>query len=239
MTVLTGYSAFAEADCGDVKMFALTVELTDEPTARNAGTDALRADFRVPTEPIECAARDAQTVVSGRVYTKWDNDDEKDFSRVHNRQLEVSLSYGDGEMVLEYETRSNTQPEPVPSRLLFLLIARPTSASPRLQLGEGLEVNPPPADSDDTFFVEAPVGTVRFSAPDGSAIEVIPELSLAEKITAERPPRKEVSVDPKGPRRHVKAAVKPANEGSLRVAFEGVRVLDRGRYRIRFLPAPS
>jgi len=234
MTVLTGNSAFAEADCGNVKLYALTPELTDEPTYRNAGTDALRGEFRVPTEQIECTRRNGKTVLSGRVYTEHESQDEKDYARVHNRMLEVTMTYTGSEMVLEYETKKNTQPEPVPSRLLLLLIARPKSKSPHLQIGQKLDTHPPPADSRETFFARASLGTVRFSAPDGSAIEVVPEVSLAECITAERPPGQIAPMRKEGPKQRVKVGVKPANEGSLRVAFEGLKVLDRGRYRIRF-----
>ena len=239
MTLLTGLSAFAEADCGNVKLYALTPEITNKPTSHNAGTDALRGDFRVPTEQIECRERNGKTVLSGRVYTKWESDNKKDYSRVHYRMLEVTITYSDREIVLEYETKKNTQPEPVPSRLLLLLIVRPRSEPPRLQVGNELDTNPPPADSQETFFARASVDTVRFSAPDGSSIEIVPELSLADCVTAERPPHRVVPVRKKGPKRRGKVSVKPANEGSLRVAFEGLNVLDRGRYRVRFLPAKS
>ena len=236
MSLLSGYSAFAEADCGDVKLFALTPELTDQPSHSHAGTHAMRYDWRVPSEQLECAECGGRTVLRGRVYTEYDKPrGERDESRVHNRLLEVTMSYADGEMILEYETLGDTLPEPVSSRLLFLLIARPPSASPRLQVGEELDTMPPPGESKETFFAKTAVATVRFEAPDGSAIEIVPELSTADCVTAERPPHRMV---PWGPRQYGrKTALKPANEGSLRVAFDGVKALDRGRYRIRFLPA--
>ena len=244
MTLLTGYSAFAEADCGNVKLYALTPELTDEPTYRNCGTDPLRTDWKVPSEQIECAGRGEATVLKGRVFTKWQTHQAKDFARLHNRLLEVTMTYADGEMVLEYQTLADTSPEPVASRLLLLLIARPRTQSPRLTIGDGDDIVPPPADRDETFSFEAPVGTVRFAAPDGSAIEIVPEVCTADKIVAERPPR---ALSPpvvtalgsgKGPLAKAKLdklLLRPANEGSLRLAFEGRHVLDRGRYRIRFL----
>ena len=58
MSLLSGYSAFAEADCGAVKLFAVTPELSDEPTYSNAGTDALRAYFQKPSEQIDCRNAD-------------------------------------------------------------------------------------------------------------------------------------------------------------------------------------
>jgi len=237
-TLLTGGSAFAEAECGNVKLYALTPELTDEPTSGNAGTDAFRGDFRVPTEQIECTEGEDKIILSGRVYTTWGTGDEKDYSRINHRMLEVTITYSDREMILEYETKKNTGPEPVPSRLLLLLIARPKSEPPRLRIGQELDANPPPADSKETFFARASVDTVCFSAPDGSAIEIVPEVSLAECITAERPPERMVPAR-RGSKQRIKMPAKPANEGSLRLAFEGPRVLDRGRYRIRFLPAKS
>jgi hypothetical protein len=245
MTLLTGHSAFAEADCGNVKLFALTPELADKPTSANAGTDALRGDFRIPSEQIECTERNGKTVISGRVYTTCEPEDKKNYSRVRYRMLEVTITSSEGEMVLEYETKKNTQPESLPSRLLLLLIARPKSQSPRVEIGREVDVNPPPAhtgrpygtaDSKETFFARASVDTVRFSAPDGSAIEIVPEVSLAECITAERPSEQTVPLGRTGPKQRVKVGVKQANEGSLRLAFEGPKVLDRGRYRIRFLP---
>jgi hypothetical protein len=248
MTLLTGYSAFAEADCGDVKLYTLTVELTDEPTPGNAGTDAMRTDWRTPSEQIECAKRDGKTVLKGRVFTKWQGRKPRDFSRLHNRLLEVTMTYGDGEMVLDYQTIKDTSPEPVSSRLLFLLLVRPRSVSPRLQIAPGVDIKTPAADSDEPFEFKAPVGTVRFSAPDGSTIEIVPEICTADCILAERPSQ---ALKDSGPARsgdrkrgekelkRRKRTSKPANEGSLRLCFEGANALDRGRYRIRFLPAPA
>ncbi|MCD6394369.1 MAG: hypothetical protein J7M40_12775 [Planctomycetes bacterium] len=236
MTVLTGYSAFVEADWGNVKLYALTPELTEHPTYRNAGTDALRTDWRTPSEQIECVEWDGKAVLRGRVFTKWQTDREKDFSRLHNRFLDVTMTYTEGELLLEYHTVNNTQPEPVPSRLLFLLIARPRSASPKLRIAEAPERPLPSADSQEEFWAEGPVGTVRFSAPDSSAIEIVPEESLAEKVVAERPPCKMVPMKSTGlDRKHKFVSLKQANEGSLRLCFEGPNVLERGRYRIRFV----
>jgi len=238
MSLLSGYSAFAEADCGDVKLFAVTPELTDEPTYRNAGTDSLRAYYQKPSEQIECAVKDRKTILRGWVYTKWEKTGVKDFRYLHNRRLEVTMTYAAGELLLEYQTVKNWQEGPVPSRLLFLLVARPFTAGPRLQIGRERAVTVPPAESDEPFFIGAPVGTVRFSSPDGSRIEIVPELSMADRITAERPPAcfSEL-VEPGKPRSH--SQLKPANEGSLRVAFEGPDALEKGRYRIRFFPRRS
>jgi hypothetical protein len=170
------------------------------------------------------------------VYTKWDTSDgnARDESLAHNRLLEVTMTYRQGELMLEYETLENNHPRPMPCRLLFLLLARPGSAAPHLRVAETLETAIPAAKSKEAFYAEAPVGTVRFSAPDGSAVRVVPELSMAERITVERPPQRRVARDKDSP--YVLVPVKSANEGSLRLAFEGVNALDRGRYRIRFLP---
>ncbi|GAI24634.1 unnamed protein product, partial [marine sediment metagenome] len=192
---------------------------------------------RVPSEQIECREKNGRVVLSGRVYIKLDTQGQRNLRRAYLRQFEVTISYENSEMVLEYETKRNTQDEPVPSRLLFLLIARPTSEPPHLTVGDEVAINPPPADSGEAFFVQAKVATVGFSAPDGSAIEVVPELSLAESITAERTEAVWFKAAEKGQQKPVRSDLKPANEGSLRVAFEGPKVLDRGRYRIRFQPA--
>ncbi len=236
VTVLTGYSAFVEADWGSIKLFALTPELTETPTYRNAGTDALRTDWKTPTEQIICTERDGKVILKGRVFTKWGTDAGKDFSRLHNRLLEVTMTYTDGELLLEYETINNTQPEPIASRLLFLLVARPTSESPRLRIGDDVDTVAPPADSSEEFKVESPIGTVRFTAPDGSGIEIVPEVSTAQSVIAERPGSQAVPMKKSGiDKRHKFVAVRCANEGSLRLAFEGPDTLNKGRYRIRFL----
>ena len=239
MTVLTGYSAFAEADCGNVKLYALTPEVTREPASHNAGTDALRADFRVPSEQIECTEKNGRVVLSGRVYIKLDAQSRPHLKRDCLRQFQVTITYENSEMVLEYETKWAAHNEPVPARLLFLFIARPTSEAPHLVIGNEVDINPPPADSGEAFLVQSKVSEVRFFAPDGSAIEVIPELSLAQSITAERPQAVWFKAAEKGQKRPVRRNSKPANEGSLRLAFEGPKVLDRGRYRIRFRPVLS
>ena len=237
MCLLGGYSALAEADCGDVKLFAMTPELTAEPTFRNAGIDSRRHDWKAPTELLECAAEDGKSRLRGRVYTTYEMPASEqvnqpgglDESQAFNRLLEVTITYSEGEMVVEYHTLRNSRPDALPARLLFLLIARPGSERPRLEVGGHLMAPPPPADEEATYSVDAAVGRVRFSAPDGSTIEIVPEDSVAERITAERPT--DAWVQDKGTRR---IRVKEANEGSLRLAFEGHRVLDRGRYRIRF-----
>jgi hypothetical protein len=234
MTVLTGHSAFAEADCGNVKLFAVTPELTQEPTSAHAGTDALRADFRLPSEQLECTEKNGRIVLSGRVFIKLDARSRPKLKRDYLRQFEVTLTYENSEMVLEYETKRAAHNEPVPARLLFLLIGRPTSESPHLMIGNEVDINPPPADSGERFFAQAKVAEVRFFAPDGSGIEVVPELSLADSITAERTEAGWFRPSEKGRQKPVKSDLKPANEGSLRLAFEGPKVLDRGRYRIRF-----
>jgi len=238
MSLLSGYSAFAEADCGDVKLFALTPELTDEPTFKNAGTDAARVDWRVPSEQLECTKVDGRIRLRGRVYTKWDGEPAEtgDTGCLHNRLLDVTMEYAQGELVLTYETIRNTQRGPVPSRLLLLLIARPPQEAPVLALPGKGELRPPPAASGQTFRVEAGVGPVRFSARDGSRIEVVPERSMADRIVAERPPPKAIPRAEGEPFKTI--AVRPANEGSLRLCFEGPDVLDEGRYRVRFLPGP-
>lgn len=236
MGLLGGYTALAEADCGDVKLFALTPELSDEPTYVNAGIDALRAYYQKPSEQIECSAKDGKTVLSGWIYTKWDRADTKDFRYLHNRRLGVTMTYHEGEMVLEYETLKNWQQGPVPSRLLFLLLVRPDAAQPRLRLHDKAWTVPA-AESTESFFAEAAVGPVRFAAPDGSAIEIIPELCMADRLIAERPTEnyRERLPGEQGPAKNNR--IRRANEGSVRVAFDGPNALDRGRYRIRFLPA--
>lgn len=239
MSLMGGYSALAEADCGDVKLFAMTPELSSEPTFRNAGIDARRYDWKVPTGLLECAVENGVARLRGRVYTTYEmpaseqlyRPEGLDESRAFNRLMEISMTYSDGEMLLEYETVENPVEQPIPSRLLFLLIARPAGAPPRLQVGNALDTRIPSADSEETYYREARLDRVRFSAHSGSAIEIVPESSLAEKITAERPG--EQWVQDRATRR---VRVKQANEGSLRLAFEGPRVLDRGRYRVRFLP---
>jgi hypothetical protein len=123
----------------------------------------------------------------------------------------------------------NTHPEQLPSRLLFLLIALPRSEAPVLRLGNA-SFTPPPADAKEPWSAEAPVGPVTFAAADGSAIEIIPEQSRALRLTAERP-HLELKVE----NPILATPVKPANEGSLRLAFEGPDVLEEGRYRIRFI----
>lgn len=219
MTLLTGYSAFAEGAFGNVKLFALTPELTAEPNYSNCGTDALRPDWQKPTEQIACESAGERALLSGWVYTKWERSRGKDSRFVHNRRLGVTMTCEAGELVLEFETLKHWNPAPVPARLLLLLSARPFDQSGRLTL-DGRHYATPPAEADESFYAEAPVGAVRFVAPDGSALEIIPELSLAEKITAERPP---------------KGSPLPANEGCLRLAFDGPNVLDRGRYRLRYV----
>lgn len=226
MTLLTGYSALAEGECGNVKLLALTPELTDQPTYVNCGTDALRAYWQKPSEQIECSSAAGRSVLSGWVYTKWDRNGTKDFRHLHNRRLAVTMTYDGGEMVLDFETIKNWQAEPVPSRLLLLLIARPFDQGGVLSVA-GREHVTPPAESSAEFSIEAPVGPVRFAAGDGSAIEIIPEICTGRKITAYRPGKQEETIG--------HDIVKPANEGSLRLAFEGRDVLDRGRYRIRFV----
>lgn len=219
MTVLTGYSAFAEGSCGNVTVYAVTPELTDEPTFSNCGTDALRPDWQRPTEQIECASSGGRGVVRGWVYTKWERNGTKAGRYVHNRRLGVTMTVDDGEWVLDFETLKHWHPDRVPCRLLVLLLARPFDQPGRLIMG-GKEYRTPPAETPEPFQAAAPVGRVCFMAPDGSGIEIIPEVSHADRITAERPPA---------------GSARPANEGSLRLAFEGPGVLDRGRYRVRFI----
>jgi len=249
LSLLTHKSSFAQVECGDVRLHAVLPELTDTPTFLHAGTDSRRADWRVPSEQLECIERDGTAVLRGRVWTALESpitDSESDGEggdagegrgmRRHARLLEVRMTYAAGELVLEYETIQNTQPAPVPSRLLFLLIARPAGARPRVRLfgGNGAdgavqEIEAPAADAKETFWLEAGVERAVFSAPDGSSIEIVPEVSTAERLTLERPPAR--SVAQTATKRLV---VKPAPEGSLRLAFEGPNALDRGRYRICF-----
>lgn len=226
MTLLTGYSAFAEGDAGNVKLFALTPELTGEPTHGNCGTDALRADWHKPTEQLACSADGASGVLSGWVYTKWDSRGERDTAFVHNRRLAVTMSYRHGEMRLAYQTITNWRPAQVPSRLLLLLSSRPFDRPGELTLG-GKAYATPPAESEETFHAVSPVGPVRFAAPDGSALEIIPERSTAERIVAERPPHAAIAGVKHG-------RIRPANEGCLRLAFDGPNALDRGLFMIRF-----
>lgn len=238
MTLLTGYSAFAEADFGSIKLYALTPELMDDPTYSNAGTDPLRNDWKIPSEQMECRGENGKTILRGRVFTKWQTHVNKDFARLHNRFLEVKMTFENDELLFEFETLTNNQKEPTSNRLLFLLIARPRNEKPRLQIGGKIDVLLPPADSEEPFSVAGPVETVRFIAPDGSTLEIIPEQSLAERVTAERPPKAQATaaVSSGGTRAgNHKTTLKPANEGSLRLAFDGMNTLDKGRYRLRFI----
>jgi hypothetical protein len=243
MTLLTGYAAWAEADVGNVKLFALTPELTDEPTYRNAGTDPLRQDWRVPSEQIACEVTDGAALLKGTSFTKWIvTEHTTDQTLVHTRQLEVAMTYEAGEMVLAYRTLSNRHPQPLPSRLLLLLIARPLDQPGTLTVthdeGTLRWATPPAADHDAEFHIDAPVGTVRFTAADGSGIEIIPEQTRAVRVTAERPSAASVPKrDRDGSPKDSSINTKPANEGSLRLAFEGEDALEQGRFRLRFLRA--
>jgi hypothetical protein len=232
-SLLSGYSALAEADTGQVKLFALTPELTDTPCYWNAGLDAVRVDWRVPYEQQACRVEGARGILRGRGFTKWINAGRGDAARfLHTRELEIGMEYDDGTLVLDYRTLRNRITESIPSRLLFLLIALPRDGQPLLRVGSEMW-HPPAASSGDVWYREAPVGPVTFLAPDGSGLEIIPEVCRATRITAERPPHVMV---PDADRLQLKREIKYANEGSLRLAFDGPAVLDEGRYRIRFLP---
>ena len=231
LSLLTGYSSIAEADAGSVKLYALLPELTDHPTYRNTGLDAVRLDWKVPSEQDACRVDGNRALLAGRGFTKWIlSEGPTDAARhLHTRELHIELTYENGELVLSYRTLKNTHPEQLPSRLLFLLIALPRSEAPVLRLGNA-SFTPPPADAKEPWSAEAPVGPVTFAAADGSAIEIIPEQSRALRLTAERP-HLELKVE----NPILATPVKPANEGSLRLAFEGPDVLEEGRYRIRFI----
>ena len=232
LSLLTGYSSIAEADAGNVKLYALLPELTDNPTYRHVGLDAVRVNWRIPSEQDACRIEGNRAILRGRGFTKWINAEGNGDPELnlHTRELEIGLEYENGILTLEYRTLRNKHPEPIPSRLLFLLIARPRSASPALRIGRDTWT-PPAADAPTPWLREAPVRPVVFAAPDGSAIEIAPEKCRAERVTAERPtPRSRAE------NAIMSAAFKPANEGSLRLAFEGPAVLDEGRYVIRFRP---
>lgn len=236
MTVLTGYSALAEADAGSVRLYALTPELTADPSSRNAGLDAVRTDWRRPSEQVACRVEVGRALLSGRGCTKWTVTGEAkgDPARdIHTRELLVTMTWERGTLVLEYETLRNSRPDPLPSRLVLLLFAYPRDRSARLVLPGLGDLAVPAAEAPEAFRAEAPVGPATFAAPDGSRLEIVPELCLASAITAMRPPRPPA---PAGGADAMPGAAL-AKEGGLRLAFEGPNVLDRGRYVMRFIPA--
>ncbi len=197
-TLLTGYSAFAQGEVGDVRLFAVTPELTDQPTFRNAGTDPLREDWTKSSEQIACQSDGRRAEVRGRVYTKWDIPEGEqagsrpDLRRVHARELEVMMSWEAGELLLDYRTTRNNHVEPVSSRMLFLLGMQSNDASPQLRIGQSLDQALPAAAAQASYKFEAEPGPVRFEGPDGAAIEIVPERGQMERVVVERPEQKVV-----------------------------------------------
>jgi hypothetical protein len=231
ITLLTGHSAFVQADCGDLRLYALTVELTNTPTFRNAGTDALRYDWTQPTEQLACEANEYSASLHGRVFTKWDNQHHTQDQRLgHARELEVKMTFEDRELVVEYKTIKNAHLEPVSNRVLFLLGTRHNIA-PQLSIGDA--THQLPADSERAFCIKSEIASVRFSVR-GSTIEIVPEEMSADYILAERPERQSVPYPGKENNAYLSTAIKPCNESTFRMSFEGPRTLDGGRLRIRF-----
>ncbi len=225
MTLLTGYSAWVEAECGDVRVLALGPEVTDNPTYRNFGTDAVRLDWKVPSEQDQCEAVDGKVTLKGRSFTKWDSENVKgaDLARLHTRELEVTMAYAQRELTLTYKTIQDKSVEPVSSRILLLIGVFPKEAPGKLRIGTQ-EWETPAAGVSGAYRVEAPPGPVAFEAPDGSRVEVTMEGAGAERIVVERAAfaMRDGQV------------VKPGNDGFLRLSFEGTDVLKAGVLRLRF-----
>jgi hypothetical protein len=230
MSVLSGYSSWVEADCGDVKLLAIGPELTDDPTYRNFGTDSLRMNWRVATELDKCrVGDDGEAVLRGRGFTKWDVADVKckDVSQLHTRQLETSLKYKGRELVISYRTLADKSTLVVPSRILLLLGVFPWTASGKLTIGDETWTTPPAAQTTvgDFEICSAP-GPVVLEGPDGSRMRIDVEIAGFERVVVERPPY--VVRDT--------LVVKPAPDGFMRLAFEGTDMLKSGKITIRFEP---
>ncbi len=232
LSLLTGYSGIAEGVAGSVKLYALTPELTDNPSHSNAGLDALRLDWRVPSEQEECRVENGRGILAGRGFTKWILTEGRGNPErhLHTRELAIRMEWADQTLDLEFKTVQNRLTTPIPSRLLFLLIAYPRSARPKLSIGPHL-FEPPAAEEFTVWFQQAPVAPVTFEAPDGSALHIEPIRTHALRITAERPDHSHAETD--GEKIIIR---KHANEGALRLAFEGPDVLKEGRFHIRFRP---
>ncbi len=228
MTVFTGYSAWIEGDCGDAKLLALGPELTDSPTYRNFGTDPLRMDWKVASEQDQCEADGGKAVLKGRGFTKWESPDVlcKDVTKLHARHMGVTMVYENGVITLDYKTLEDKGSEPVSERILLLLGVFPWSAQGRLRIGGQTWETPAAATPADGYRFEAPIGVVEMGAPDGSRIEVEPGIPGARQVVVERPI----------PSMRDGLVVKPANDGFLRVSFEGSGVLKEGRVIVRFYP---
>jgi hypothetical protein len=232
MTLLTGHSAFVQADCGELRLYTLTAELTDTPTFRNAGTDALRYAWTQPTEQLACEVDEHSAQLHGRVFTKWDNQHHTQDQRLgHARELEVKMTFKNQELIFEYKTIKNAHLEPVSNRILFLLGTRRNDTAPQLSIGE--DTHQLPADGESAFCIKGEIALVRFFVP-GSTIEIVPEEMGADYILAERPERQSVPYPGKENNAFLSTAIKPCGEGTFRLSFEGPRTLDGGRLRIKF-----
>ncbi len=227
MTVLTGYSAWVEAECGDVRVLALGPEVTDSPTYRNFGTDAVRLDWQVASEQDACQSAGGKAMLKGRGFTKWDSENVKctDLTRLHARELETVMTYRDRELVLSYSTRTDKSVEKVTSRILLLIGVFPKEAGGTLKIGDQTWQTPAAAASGE-YLIQASMGEVEFSAPDGSRVVIQARIPGADRVLVERPPA----------RGRDGQVVKPANDGFLRLSFEGADVLKQGALTLKFYP---
>jgi hypothetical protein len=230
MSVLSGYSAWAEADCGDAKLLAIGPELTDDPTHRNFGTDSLRLNWKVATELDKCRAGEGKAVLRGRGFTKWDSPDVqcKDVSLLHTKQLETSMTYENREMVIKYRTLLDRTVGHVSSRIMLLLGVFPWNKRGKLTIGdETYEIPAAIEPMTDEFRLRVAIGPVVLEAPDGSKLLIDADIPGVERIVVERPEQKVRDT----------WVYKPAPDGFLRLAFEGTDVLKLGKVRVRFEPA--
>ncbi len=229
MSVFSGYSSWVEADCGNVKLLALGPELTDDPTYRNFGTDALRMDWKLATELDKCRVADGKSVLRGRHFTKWDTPDvkSKDVTLLHSRQLETTITYQARELVVSYRTLIDKSTQPVSSRIMLLLGVFPWTASGKLTIADETWTTPP-ANEPPTgeFQIRSALGPVVFAAPDGSRLHITVDIPGVDRVVVERPK----------PAIRDTLVVKPAPDGFLRLAFEGTDVLKAGKITLRFEP---
>ncbi len=237
MTLLTGYSAFMEGVSGGASLLAVTPELTDQPTHSNCGTDPVRLDWSVPTEQDECRLETGgRALLRGRVYSKWDvsggpGKPDPDL-HLHRRKLQVGMEWDGTTAILRYRTLENLQAGPVPARLLFLLVAEPRPAKPRLELADGSVFQLPAATEKVSFHHQTTVQSLRFLAPDGHGFEIVPVQTTAARLLIER---QEPMWRPANTSAGIHEPVRPANEGSVRIAFDGPDTLDQGEFLIRFV----
>jgi hypothetical protein len=230
MTVLTGYSAWVEAECGDVRVLALGPEVMESPTYRNFGTDAVRLDWKVASEQDLCEAGEGKALLKGRGFTKWDSESPKcsDVSLLHTRELEATMTYAGRELVVSYRTLKDRGAQKVVSRILLLIGVFPKEAAGKLRIG-GEEWETPAAAAVGEYRIEAPLGVVEFSAPDGSRVAIEARIPGASRVVVERP----------AVQMREGQVVKPANDGFLRLSFEGSDVLERGAITLSFYPCGS